>query len=165
MSRPSVRRLVGLAAIAIVTPLTAAAGAAAGTGSLWPVGAAAAPARAAATRTVMHHPLVIRISVPGIGHVLATRGRLPLYTFGPEHKDHRIHCVGACANAWPPVIVPAGTPVPAHIAGVAGSFGTIARSTHARQLTRDRLPLYTFAFDSPGHATGNGMAGFSVVRG
>ena len=160
MSRNSVRRLVGLATIAIVAPLTAAAVAAVGTGSLGPVSAMAAPARTMAVR-----PLVIRISAPGFGHVLATRGRLPLYTFGPERKDHRIHCVGSCATAWPPVIVPAGTRVPVHIKGLAGTFGTIARTTHARQLTHNRLPLYTFAFDSPGQVTGNGTAGFSVVHG
>ncbi len=160
MSCSPVRRLVGLAAIAVVAPLTAAAVAAVGTGSLGPVSATAAPAHTTAVRP----PLVIRISAPGFGHVLATSRRLPLYTFGPERKDHRIHCVGSCATAWPPVIVPAGTRVPVHIKGLAGTFGTIARK-HARQLTHNRLPLYTFAFDSPGQVTGNRTNGFSVVRG
>jgi len=159
MSRTPVRRLVGVCAIAAITPLTAAAVVAAGTGGL-------SPARAlAAGRPASARPLVIRISVPHLGRVLATPGRLPVYTYGPERKDHKIHCRDSCATAWPPVLVPAGTRVPPRIAGVTGTFGTIARSVHVRQLTRNRLPLYTFAFDAPGHATGNGVSGFAIARG
>jgi predicted lipoprotein with Yx(FWY)xxD motif len=164
MSPSPVRRLVGLAAILIVTPLTAAAVAAVGTASPWSVPAAAAPAHTTANRAAVRPPLVISISVRGVGHVLATRGRMPLYTFGPERKDHKIHCVGSCATVWPPVIVPAGTRVPAHIARLSGTFGTIARTRHSRQLTRNHVPLYTFEFDSPGHVTGDGTSGFSVAR-
>jgi predicted lipoprotein with Yx(FWY)xxD motif len=163
MPRTALRRTIAIAAIAVAVPLTASAITVAGTGG-GPVAALpAVPAQLIAA--TVHRPLVITITVSGFGHVLATPHRLPLYTFNAEHKDHRIHCVGSCAMTWPPLLVAHTVKVPRHIAGITGTFGTIRRPNHSLQLTLNKLPLYRFAFDSPGQVTGNGVAGFVVVRG
>src|SRR5439155_17478703 len=40
------------------------------------------------------------------GKVLATaKGHLAFYTWTRE-KDNKVHCTGACAKVWPPILVP-----------------------------------------------------------
>jgi len=166
MHSTPVRRAIAIAALAVAAPLTASAIAAAGTGGIGPVASLpSVPAQLLAMHSTAHHALVIKITVSGVGRVLATPHRLALYTFTPERRDHRIHCVGSCAATWPPLVVARTVKVPRHIAGITGTFGTIKRPNHSLQLTLNKLPLYRFAFDSPGQVTGNGVAGFVVVRG
>jgi predicted lipoprotein with Yx(FWY)xxD motif len=167
MSPTPLRRALAIAAIAVAVPLTASAITAAGTGGVGPVASLpGVPAQLLAVRSAAHRPLVIKISVSGMmGRVLATPHKLPLYTFTPERRDHRIHCVGSCATTWPPLVVARTVTVPRHIAGITGTFGTIRRPNHSLQLTLNKLPLYTFAFDRPGQVIGNGVSGFVVVRG
>jgi predicted lipoprotein with Yx(FWY)xxD motif len=167
MSPTALRRALAIAAIVVAVPLTASAIAAAGTGGVGPVAPfSSVPAQLIAVRSTTRHPLVIKIPVSGImGRILATPHKLPLYTFTPERRDHRIHCVGSCSSTWPPLVVARSVKVPRHIAGITGTFGTIKRPNHSLQLTLNKLPLYRFAFDSPGQVTGNGVAGFVVVRG
>ena len=166
MSLTALRRGIAIAAIAVAVPLTAGAITAAGTGGVGPVASLPAfPARLVAVRLAAHRPLVIKITVSGVGRVLATPHKLPLYTFAPERKDHRIHCFGSCAMTWPPLLVARTVKVPRHIAGITGTFATIKRPNRSLQLTLNKLPLYTFAFDSPGQVNGNGVGGFAVVRG
>jgi predicted lipoprotein with Yx(FWY)xxD motif len=166
MSPTPLRRALAIAAIAIAVPLTASAITAAGTGGVGPVASfSSVPAQLIAVRSTTRHPLVIKITVSGMGRVLATPHKLPLYTFTPERRDHRIHCVGSCATTWPPLVVSRSVKVPRHIAGIRGTFGTIKRPNHSIQLTLNKLPLYAFAFDSPGQVNGNGVGGFVVVRG
>jgi predicted lipoprotein with Yx(FWY)xxD motif len=166
MPHNPLRRALAIAVISTAVPVIAVAIAAVGTGSVGPL-APPGPlsARLAASRTSAHRQLVIKITVTGFGHVLATPRTLPLYTFGPEQADHRIHCVASCATTWPPLLVAGTVRVPAQIAGVTGTFGTIRRPNRTIQVTRNKLPLYTFAFDAPGQVTGNGVGGFVVVRG
>jgi predicted lipoprotein with Yx(FWY)xxD motif len=166
MPRTALRRTIAIAAIAVAAPLTASAIAAAGTGGVGPVASLpSVPAQLLAVHSTAHRPLVIKITVSGVGRVLATPHRRPLYTFASERKDHRIHCVGSCAATWPPLLVARTVKVPRHIAGITGAFGTIKRPNRSIQLTLNKLPLYTFAFDSPGQVNGNGIGGFAVVRG
>lgn len=166
MPLTALRRGIAIAALAVAVPLTASAITAAGTGG---VGAVASlpsvPAQLLAVRPATRHPLVIKITVSGVGRVLATPHKRPLYTFASERKDHRIQCVGSCATTWPPLLVARTVKVPRHIAGITGTFGTIKRPNRSLQLTLNKLPLYTFAFDSPGQVNGNGVGGFAVVRG
>jgi predicted lipoprotein with Yx(FWY)xxD motif len=165
MPHNALRRAIAVAAIAVAVPVAALAITAVGTDG---VGSLASPgarfAQLTAARTTVRHPLVITITVRPFGRVLATPRKLPLYTFGPEHRDHRVHCVGSCATTWPPLLVARTVKVPRHIAGITGTFGTIRRPNKTIQLTRNALPLYAFAFDTPGQATGNGVGGFVVVR-
>jgi predicted lipoprotein with Yx(FWY)xxD motif len=166
MHSTPVRRTIAIAAIAVAVPLTAGAITAAGTGGVGPVASlSSVPAQLLAAHATAHHPLVIKITVSGVGRVLATPHRLPLYTLAAERKDHRIHCVGSCVATWPPLVVSRTVKVPRHIAGITGAFGTIKRPNRSIQLTLNKLPLYTFAFDSSGQVNGNGVAGFAVVRG
>jgi predicted lipoprotein with Yx(FWY)xxD motif len=166
MAPTALRRALAIAAIAAAVPLTASAITAAGTGGVGPVTSLpSVPARLIAVRPAAHRPLVIKITVSGVGRILATPHKLPLYTFTPERKDHRVHCVGSCAATWPPLVVSRSVRVPRHIAGITGTFGTIKRPNRSLQVTLNKLPLYTFAFDSPGQVNGNGVSGFVVVRG
>jgi predicted lipoprotein with Yx(FWY)xxD motif len=166
MPRTALRRTTAVVMIAVAVPVAALGITALGTGG---AGSHAAPtavhAKLTAVRTPARHPLVITITVSLFGRVLATPRRLPLYTFGPERTDHRIHCLRSCAATWPPLLVAQTVKVPRHIAGISGTFGTIRRPNTTIQLTRNKLPLYTFAFDAPRQVTGNGVGGFAVVRG
>jgi predicted lipoprotein with Yx(FWY)xxD motif len=116
---------------------------------------------AAATRDTMAP--VITLKHKQFGTVLATPKRLALYTWNRE-RDFRVHCTGACAKAWPPLLVAKGERVPMHIAGVMGDLGTVARPGGARQLTLNRRPLYRFSGDGPGEVKCNGVDGWFVVR-
>jgi len=72
-----------------------------------------------------------------------------------------IKCTGSCASAWPPVLLPSGTSAATAGSGVtAGKLGTIQRPDGTTQVTYNGMPLYTFASDSPGQATGQGVDGF-----
>ena len=83
-----------------------------------------------------------------------------LYVFAPDQKNRSV-CSGQCAVAWPPVIVPHGTTVPATLPGLQGTFGATVRTGGQRQLTYDGAPLYTFVNDrTPGQMTGQGLVAF-----
>src|SRR3954468_5694597 len=60
------------------------------------------------------------------GPVLATPKKQALYYWTAEN-DFKIHCRGECAGLWPPLVVRAGVAVPARVAGIKGTFGTIER--------------------------------------
>jgi len=70
-------------------------------------------------------------------------------------------CSGACAVAWPPLLLPSGT------AGSSASLpGTLGVETNAngRQVTYNGHPLYLWKNDaSSGQATGEGINNFHVV--
>src|SRR5439155_2874408 len=91
------------------------------------------------------------ISVSGFGKVLAGANNVPLYTWSKE-RDHKVHCTGACARAWPPLIVPASAMAMVHpnVNGVMGKFGIIHRPGGKVQLTLNGMPLYSYVGDGPG---------------
>ena len=101
---------------------------------------------------------------PQFGPVLATKTKQALYFWSVEKRDFKVHCTGACAEAWPPLIVPRGTKVEQHLAGIRGTFGTIKRPDGRRQLTWNRLPVYTYAHEGPGQVLCNNVNGWFVVR-
>jgi len=117
-----------------------------------------APAAAASA------PPVTVINTAAFGHVLAAPSHLALYYWTPEKHDHRIHCTGACAKAWPPLIVTSRAAVPKHIAGARGTSGVIRRPDGRLQVTYDRLPLYTYHGDPPNRPLCNNVNGWFVVR-
>jgi predicted lipoprotein with Yx(FWY)xxD motif len=98
------------------------------------------------------------------GRVLARHDGQALYYWSVEKRDHRVHCTGRCARLWPPLIVPRRTRVPARIGGFAGRFGTIARPDGRRQLTWNRLPVYTYVHERPRQVLCNDVDGWFVVR-
>jgi predicted lipoprotein with Yx(FWY)xxD motif len=110
-------------------------------------------------------PLVKKLKTQAFGNVLVTRGNRALYYWTPEKRNPgKIVCTGQCARAWPPLIVPKGVQVPRKLAGFKGTFGTIKRPDGRRQLTYNRLPLYTYAHEGPGQVLCNDVDGWFVVR-
>jgi len=106
---------------------------------------------------------VVKVNAPKFGAILATQGHLALYTWNQE-KDKKVHCTGACATTWPPLVVPAHTMVAKHVSGVMGTFGTIVRPDGKTQVTWDGRPLYTFHGDTRTKILCNGVDGWYVVK-
>src|SRR4051812_21747608 len=75
----------------------------------------------------MGHAPVKVVKRPDLGRVLFSSTNRALYYWTPERKAHQVRCTGACARAWPPVVVAAGTAVPHMVAGVHGELGTVKR--------------------------------------
>jgi predicted lipoprotein with Yx(FWY)xxD motif len=88
-------------------------------------------------------------SVTGVGTVLVDGDNHVLYT-PIQEADGKIRCTDSCLQAWPAVFVAS---VPS-VAGATGTFGTIDRDGK-KQLTYNGAPVYTFAFDKGGEASGN----------
>jgi len=97
-------------------------------------------------------------NVSGLGPVLVTGQGLTLYLFEPDHQS-RSTCKGLCATAWPPLILPTGTPAPIAGPGIKASLlGTSTRADGSIQITYNHWPLYRWVPDlHPGQATGQGL--------
>jgi predicted lipoprotein with Yx(FWY)xxD motif len=109
-------------------------------------------------------PPVVKQRAAGFGTILARRDHKALYYWNVEKRDFKIHCTGACARAWPPLIVRTKTAVPRRIAGITGVFGTIRRPDGRLQVTRNRLPLYTYVNEGPNQVLCDDVDGWFVVR-
>jgi len=107
---------------------------------------------------------VIKLRDARFGPILATRGHKALYYWNVEKRDFKVHCTGACARAWPPLIVRSRTAVPRRIAGIRGTFGVIRRPDGRLQVTHNRLPIYTYAHEGPNQVLCNNVDGWFVVR-
>ena len=117
-----------------------------------------------ATSAPAAQPQLVRaIKDAQLGPVLATGARQAIYVWNREPKG-TIRCTGACAKAWPPVLVKKGVVVPKRVAGLKGEFGTIRRPSGARQLTWNRRPLYTYAHERPGQVLCNDVDGWFAVK-
>ena len=83
---------------------------------------------------------MLRVVRSQYGRILADRRGQAVYAFARE-KRGRSECYGACAKAWPPVLVKRR---------LSGRLGTTRRRDGRLQVTiRDR-PLYLYNGDSPG---------------
>ncbi len=109
-------------------------------------------------------PLVTTFRDATFGRVLARSDGQALYYWSRERRDFKVHCTGACARVWPPLIVPRGVQVPRRISGTRGTFGVIRRPDGRRQLTHDRLPVYTYAHERRRQVLCNDVDGWFVVR-
>jgi predicted lipoprotein with Yx(FWY)xxD motif len=98
-----------------------------------------------------------------LGLVLVTPGGQAVYTWNKE-KDHRVHCTGSCAKAWPPVLVEGSATVPKHVAGIMGTFSVVMRPDGKHQLALDRRPLYTYAGEGPRQVKCNNVDGWFAVK-
>ena len=107
---------------------------------------------------------VIKLRDARFGPILATRGHKALYYWNVEKRDFRVHCTGACARAWPPLIVRSRSAVPRRIAGIRGVFGVIRRPDGRLQVTHNRLPIYSYAHERPNQVLCNNVDGWFVVR-
>ena len=109
-------------------------------------------------------PPVVKQRDARFGNILARRDHQALYYWNVEKRDFKIHCTGACAVAWPPLTVRSAAAVPRRIAGTSGVFGTIRRPDGRLQVTRNRLPLYTYAHERPYQVLCDDVDGWFVVR-
>ncbi len=115
--------------------------------------ALAASAHSSASSTIVttkHTPLGV-ILVTSTGHTL--------YVDKSDKPGHPA-CTGGCLTAWPPLkasgkLKAAGSAVAADLGMVKGAGG--------EQVTYKGHPLYTFASDSSGATSGEGVAGFYVL--
>lgn len=108
-------------------------------------------------------PRIVRTIVdPDLGEVLTTARKQAIYIWKSERKG-AIRCTGACAKAWPPVLVKKGVMVPMRVTGIRGEFGTIRRPDGSRQLTRNRRALYTYAHERPGQVLCNDVDNWFAV--
>jgi predicted lipoprotein with Yx(FWY)xxD motif len=95
----------------------------------------------------------------GLGLVLADSEGHVLYAFSKDTPKASA-CEGACAKAWPPLLVEKGEPQPSNGADAA-HLGTITRGDGTRQVTYAGHPLYTYSGDDqPGQAKGNALSAF-----
>jgi predicted lipoprotein with Yx(FWY)xxD motif len=109
-------------------------------------------------------PRIVRTIVDGdLGRVLTTPQKQAIYIWKSEPRG-TIRCTGACAKAWPPVLVKKGVKVPMRISGIRGDFGTIRRSDGSRQLTLNRRALYTYAHEQPGQVLCNDVDNWFAVK-
>lgn len=123
----------------------------------------AIPVASAAPQDEMQPRLVRTIVDEQLGRVLTRANRQAIYVWNAE-RNGKIRCTGACAKAWPPVLVRKGVVVPMHVAGIEGDFGTVRRANGARQLTFNRRPLYTYAHERPGEVKCNDVDGWFAVK-
>jgi predicted lipoprotein with Yx(FWY)xxD motif len=119
----------------------------------------------AASDVVAARPPVSSFVDPTFGKVLSRTDKQVLYYWQVEKRaGGKIRCVGACAKAWPPLIVRSAAAVPRKIAGLSGTFGTIRRPNGKLQVTRNKLPVYTYAHERPRQVLCNNVDGWFVVR-
>jgi predicted lipoprotein with Yx(FWY)xxD motif len=108
---------------------------------------------------------VIKYQDDRFGAILATRGKRALYYWNVEKRaGGKIRCTGACARAWPPLIVRSRAAVPRTIRGIPGRFGVIRRPNGSLQVTHRGLPIYTYAHEGPEQVLCNNVDGWFVVR-
>lgn len=98
-------------------------------------------------------------TVKGLGTVLVNGKGMTLYLFVPDRQSSKSTCYGACAQAWPPLLLPSGVTTPLAGAGAESSLlGTTKRSDGTTQVTYNKWPLYLWVGDTqPGQATGQGI--------
>jgi predicted lipoprotein with Yx(FWY)xxD motif len=125
--------------------------------------AATAHAAIAAPADTMKPQLVRTIMDKKLGEVLTTANKQAIYVWNREPKG-KVRCTGACAQAWPPVVVKKGVVVAMHVKGIMGEFGTVRRPNGSRQLTFNRRPLYTYAHEKPGQVKCNNVDGWFAVK-
>ena len=127
--------------------------------------ALAAPAGSAAMDAARSASPVIVLKDKQFGSVLATRSHRALYYWNVEKRaGGKVRCTGQCAKVWPPLIVPSAASVPAHVPGITGTFGVVRRPGGGRQVTYNRLPVYTYAHEGPNQVLCNNVNGWFVVR-
>jgi predicted lipoprotein with Yx(FWY)xxD motif len=108
---------------------------------------------------------VIKYKDDQFGAILATRGKKALYYWNVEKRaGGKVRCTGACAKAWPPLIVRTRASVPRRIAGISGTFGVIRRPGGRLQVTHNRLPVYTYAHERAEQVLCNNVDGWFVIR-
>jgi predicted lipoprotein with Yx(FWY)xxD motif len=117
-----------------------------------------APAAAPAETNV-----AVKVADSPLGKILINTSGTTLYGLANDSAG-KSTCYGACANAWPPVIVADGWAVGAGLDS--GLFSTITRDDGTRQLVAGKWPLYEYVGDAqPGDINGQGSGDVWFVVG
>jgi predicted lipoprotein with Yx(FWY)xxD motif len=125
----------------------------------------AAVAVPAVTSAMSPKAPVIKYRDDRFGAILATRQKKALYYWNVEKRaGGKIRCRGACARAWPPLIVSSRSQVPRTVRGIPGRFGVIRRPDGRLQVTHRGLPVYTYAHERPEQVLCDNVDGWFVVR-
>ena len=99
------------------------------------------------------------------GPILATPKKQALYYWNVEKRaGGKVRCTGACAKAWPPLVVRSRAAVPRRLAGIRGTFGVVRRPDGRLQVTFRGLPVYTYAHEGPTQVLCDDVNGWFVVR-
>jgi predicted lipoprotein with Yx(FWY)xxD motif len=118
---------------------------------------------AAATAPGFGETVSVKTAKNPIGDILVGTNGMTLYGFKND-VDSKSTCNGACADAWPPVIVGADWTVGPELDNAI--FSTTTRDDGSLQLVAGRWPLYYFSGDAvPGDTKGQGSGDVWFVAG
>jgi predicted lipoprotein with Yx(FWY)xxD motif len=123
-------------------------------------GGGSATATSAAATTSGGRSATVTVGNSALGKILVDAQGRTLYLFKADSGSVSA-CGGACAVAWPPLLV-RGNPI---VGGGADRslVATIQRPSGARQLTYDGHPLYRFVDDQkPGEVNGEAVTAFGA---
>jgi predicted lipoprotein with Yx(FWY)xxD motif len=122
-----------------------------------------APAAATAAAPAFGETVSVKTAKNPIGDILVGTNGMTLYGFKND-VDSKSTCNGACADAWPPVIVSANWTVGPELDNAI--FSTTKRDDGSIQLAAGRWPLYYFSGDAvPGDTKGQGSGDVWFVAG
>jgi len=126
--------------------------------------ATAPPATPAAVSTTASAPpvttgaVVVKTAQSSLGTILVNADGLTLYGFTNDKATATSTCFGACAKAWPPLLVDENDQAAPEIN--AGIISTIIRTDGERQFVVGPYPVYTYVGDTaPGDLSGSGLGG------
>jgi predicted lipoprotein with Yx(FWY)xxD motif len=142
--------VLGAGGLAVVAAVAAGCG-----------GGGATAASSAPPKTASSHATTVAISNTGIGQILVNSQGRTLYLFKAD-QGTKSACTGACAGAWPPLLVQ-GKPTAG--AGINASLvGTTTRPEGKTQVTYNGHPLYLFLQDQKaGETNGQGVSAFGAA--
>jgi predicted lipoprotein with Yx(FWY)xxD motif len=151
MSRRTSIRFISSGALAALVALAAGCG-----GS----GGRATAATPVAPTTSSGQAASVGLANTGLGQILVSSEGLTLYLFQAD-QGTKSACTGACAKAWPPLLV-LGKPTVG--SGAKTSLvGTATRPEGTTQVTYNGHPLYRFMKDQhPGETNGQGVSAFGA---
>jgi predicted lipoprotein with Yx(FWY)xxD motif len=93
-----------------------------------------------------------------LGDILTNGKGQVVYTYDPDGGKGSSTCTGACADAWPPVLVTASATAGPGVQSTL--LGTTTRADGTVQVTYGGWPLYVYSGDTAdGTATGQGIGG------
>jgi predicted lipoprotein with Yx(FWY)xxD motif len=96
--------------------------------------------------------------LPALGRILTDGAGLTLYVFADDAPGVS-NCTGACAELWPPFLIPADT-VAVAAPEIIAVVDTIIRADGTTQVAVNNQPVYYYAKDkNPGDVLGQGISG------
>ncbi|CAG7644005.1 COG4315 family predicted lipoprotein [Actinacidiphila bryophytorum] len=158
--RPHVRVIAALAGTAFAAVAASACSGSSSPSAASDGGTASPPASVALQEAAKTAPPTVTTKQVSLGKILVNDKNLTLYFFEAD-KTSKSTCTGACAAAWPPLVV---KNKPTGAGGVQSKLlSTSERSQGTNQVTYNGHPLYRFAGDrNPGDVNGQGLNNFGA---